>query len=248
MRVAVAGGTGTVGRHVVDALVASGHDPIILTRSTGVDLVSGEGLVELLDGVSTVVDVTSIGTSSGKASLAFFRAVTTNLLAAEEEAKVRHHLALSIVGAAQINAAYYAGKRIQEQLVMAATGKWTIVRATQFHEFVHLLLPAGALGPLQVVPRIVSQPIAAREVGLAVAKLATEPPAGLTADLAGPKVERMADLVRRYLRATGSRRPVTEIPLPGAWGRSLQDGSLLPKGVATLGKQTFEEWLAELPV
>ena len=247
MRIAVAGGTGTLGRHVVDALTDRGHDPVILTRSSGVDLVSGDGLAGVLEGVSAVVDVTSVGTSAGAVSLRFFRAVTTNLLAAEVVAGVPHHLAVSIVGAAEIDAAYYSGKREQEELVMAATGRWTIVRATQFHEFVHLLIAAGAVGPFQIVPRIVSQPIAAREVGLAVAKLATEPPAGLTADLAGPKVERMADLVRRYLRATGSRRPVFEVPIPGAWGRSLRDGSLLPKGDVPLGKQTFDEWLAELP-
>jgi uncharacterized protein YbjT (DUF2867 family) len=244
MRVAVAGGTGTVGRHVVDALTTAGHDVVILTRSTGVDLMKGDGLVDVLFGVDAVVDVTSIGTSDGATSLRFFRTVTTNLLAAEEVAGVPHHLALSIVGAARIAAAYYSGKRVQEELVMAAAGRWTIVRATQFHEFVHLLLHAGAVGPMQIVPRMISQPIAAQEVGAALARLATEPPAGLVADMAGPTVARMAHLVRRYLRATGSRRPVVEVSLPGAWGRSLRDGSLLPGDAVTLGKQTFDEWLA----
>jgi uncharacterized protein YbjT (DUF2867 family) len=247
MKVGVAGGTGTVGRHVVDALFAGGHEAIILTRSTGVDLISGNGLAGMLVGMDAVVDVTSIGTTDGAKSLRFFRTVTTNLLAAEEAAGVPHHVALSIVGAARIAAAYYSGKRVQEELVMAAAGRWTILRATQFHEFVHLLLHVGAIGPLQVVPRFVSQPIAAQEVGAALARLATEPPAGLAADMAGPTVERMADLVRRYLRATGSGHPVIEVPLPGLWGRSLRDGSLLPDGSATIGRQTFAEWLATAP-
>jgi uncharacterized protein YbjT (DUF2867 family) len=246
MRIAVAGGTGTVGRHVVDSLRSSGHDAVILTRSSGVDLMSGDGLAERLIGVDAVVDVTSVGSTSGSVSLEFFRTVTTNLLAAEEKAGVPHHLALSIVGAANIDAAYYAGKKTQEELVMAAGDRWTLVRATQFHEFVHLLIPAGSIGPLQVVPKMISQPIAAAEVGAVIARLAVSPPAGLTTDLAGPKVERMADLVRRYLRATGNRKPVLEVPIPGLWGRSLRDGSLLPGTDARLGTQTFAEWLAEV--
>jgi uncharacterized protein YbjT (DUF2867 family) len=245
MRIAVAGGTGTVGRHVVDSLVANGHESIVLTRSTGVDLRSGDGLVEMLHRVDAVVDVTSVATTRADVSERFFRAVTTNLLTAEEEAGVPHHLALSIVGAAQIGAAYYAGKKIQEELVMATRGRWTIARATQFHEFIFQVIPPGSLGPLQIVPTIVTQTIAAAEVGAIVARLATEPPAGLTADVAGPNVERMADLVRRYLRTTGSRRPVIEVSFPGAWWRSLRDGSILPKAEAILGTQTFEEWLKE---
>jgi uncharacterized protein YbjT (DUF2867 family) len=244
MRIAVAGGTGTLGRHVVDSLAAAGHEPIVLTRSTGVDLVTGNGLAEKLGGIDAVVDVTSIATTRADASRDFFRAVTTNLLEAEERAGVPHHLAVSIVGAAQIDQAYYAGKKVQEELVMAADGRWTIARATQFHEFIHQIMPAGKLGPLQVVPTIVSQTVAAAEVGAIVARLATEAPAGLTADIAGPRVERMADLIRRYLRATGSRRAVLEVAFPGAWWRSLRDGSILPKGDVILGSQTFDEWLA----
>lgn len=244
MRIAVAGGTGTVGRYVVDALDTGGHETLILTRSTGTDLTSGDGLAARLQGVDAVVDVTSVGTSAAATSLRFFRTVTTNLLTAGAKAGVPHHLALSIVGAAQIDAAYYAGKRVQEELVMAAEGRWTILRATQFHEFVLLLRAAGAVGPVQIVPWIVSQPVGAAEVGAALAKLATGSPAGLVPDMAGPAILRMAPLMRRYLRATGSRRPVLEVPIPGTWGRTLRDGSLLPVGTPDLGRQTFDEWLA----
>jgi uncharacterized protein YbjT (DUF2867 family) len=243
MKIAVAGGTGTVGRYVVDSLGADGHQPVILSRSTGVDLMSGVGLASALAGVDAVVDVTSTSTTAASESVEFFGTVTAVLLAAEKDAGIPHHLALSIVGAAPINAAYYAGKKTQEELVMAAGDRWTIVRATQFHEFVRQLLPAGAVGPLQVVPKMVSRPIAAAEVGAVLAQLATRPPTGLAPDLAGPQVERMSELVRRYLRASGSRRPVIEVPLPGAFGRGMRDGSLLPAPGAQLGTQTFDEWL-----
>jgi uncharacterized protein YbjT (DUF2867 family) len=247
MRIAVAGGTGVVGQHVVASLAASGHDPVVLSRSTGVDLTSGIGLAIALDGASAVVDVTSTSASSAAASSEFFRSVTTNLLAAERQAGVPHHVTLSIVGAAAVNADYYAGKKVQEDLVLGAGTGWTMLRATQFHEFAVQLLPRGAIGPIQGVPTMVSQPVAASEVGELLARLATRAPAGLVSDLAGPKVERMSHLVRRYLRAIGSRRPVLQVPLRGAFGRSLRDGSLLPGTDAQLGTQTFDEWLALQP-
>jgi uncharacterized protein YbjT (DUF2867 family) len=189
------------------------------------------------------VDVTSLATTSAAKSVRFFRAVTSRLLAAEQAAGVPHHVALSIVGAAPIDAAYFAGKKVHEELVMASTQGWTILRATQFHEFARQILPLAAVGPFHIVPRMVSQPVAAAEVGAALARLATSEPEGLIADLAGPQVERMADLSRRYLRATGSSRAVLEVPLPGAWGRGMRDGSLLPGPGAHFGTQTFDEWL-----
>jgi uncharacterized protein YbjT (DUF2867 family) len=191
------------------------------------------------------VDVTSTPASSATAAGAFFRSVTTNLLAAEQLAGVPHHVALSIVGAAAVNADYYAGKKVQEDLVMAAANGWTLLRATQFHEFAVQVIPRGRIGPIQAVPTMISQPVAASEVGEMLAQIAVAPPAGLVPDLAGPRVERMSSMVRRHLRATGRRRPVFEIPLRGPFGRALRDGSLLPGLSAQLGTQTFDEWLAE---
>ncbi len=243
MRVAVAGGTGVVGRHVVASLAAAGHDPVVLARSTGIDLVEGIGVEAMLVGTDAVVDVSSTATTSARESEAFFGAVTRTLLAAEAAVGVTHHVTLSIVGAAASGAGYYAGKKLQEELVMASGAGWTVVRATQFHEFVTQLIPQGTFGPVQVVPAMRSQPIAAAEVGAALAEIAVGAPRGLDADLAGPREERMASLVRRYLAATGARRPVLEIALPGAWWRALRDGTLLPGPGARLGRQTFEEWL-----
>ena len=244
MRIAVAGGTGTVGRHVVDVVRERGHEPVVLTRSTGVDLVTGEGLADALADVDVVIDVASVQTLSGAASRAFFGQATRTLLAAETAAGVRHHVAVSIVGVDDAPYAYYAGKVLQEQLVEAGAVPWTILRATQFHEFAAQLFGRMELGPVVVVPAMQSQPVAAREVAERLVALAVAAPAGRVADLAGPRVERMSDLVRRWAAATGRRGRVVEVPLPGAYGRAMRDGTLLARPGSDLGVQTFEEWLA----
>lgn len=248
MRVAVAGGTGVVGSHTVAALAEAGHDPVVLSRSRGVDVLadagSGGPLARALAGCDALIDVTSIQTTSGRASVDFFGRVTRTLLAAEREAGVRHHVALSIIGAVEAPSAYYAGKALQEQLVRESGTGWSILRASQFHEFAGQLV-GDRDGRLHLVPAMRSQPIAAAEVGRALAEIATGAPRGLDRDLAGPQPEDMPDLVRRYLAATGRRGRVVVIPLPGRWGRALRDGTLLPGADARLGRQTFAEWLAE---
>jgi uncharacterized protein YbjT (DUF2867 family) len=245
MKIAVAGGTGVVGAHVVTELERRGHETVILSRSAGVDVVSGTGLAAALAGVDALVDATSVVTGRASESIAFFEAATKNLLAAETAAGVKHHVVISIVGAAKTNLAYYAGKKVQEELVMASDQPWSMLRTTQFHEFVHQVIGGGKLGPIQLVPIMSSQPVAAAEVAAALADLATGQPAGLVTDLAGPRAERWIDLVRHYLRATGSRRPAIEVRLPGAWWNALREGAMLPTGPVTLGKQTFAEWMRE---
>ncbi|MEU3473853.1 NAD(P)H-binding protein [Rhodococcus sp. NPDC006774] len=135
MKLAVAGGTGTVGVHVVEVARQRGHEVVVLSRSAGVDLVSGSGLSDALAGVDAVVDVASTQTISAKESMSFFAAVTRNLLTAEGAAGVGHHVALSIVGIDRAPHSYYAGKVEQERIIRAGTVPWTILRATQFHEF-----------------------------------------------------------------------------------------------------------------
>jgi uncharacterized protein YbjT (DUF2867 family) len=244
MKIAVAGGTGAVGRHVVDVVRETGHEPVVLTRSTGVDLVTGEGLAEALTDVDVVIDVASVQTMSDASSRAFFGAVTRNLLAAETAAGVRHHVALSIVGVDEAPHSYYAGKVLQEQLVGAGAVPWTILRATQFHEFAAQLHARMKVGPIVVVPALQSQPVAAREVAERLVALAVAAPAGRVADLAGPRVERMSDLVRRWAAVTDRRGRVVEVPLPGAYGRAMRDGTLLARPGSDLGVQTFDAWLA----
>ncbi|MDH6116632.1 SDR family oxidoreductase [Kitasatospora sp. GAS204B] len=243
MRVAVAGGTGLTGRHLVTALAAAGHEPVVLARSRGVDLVAGTGIEQALDGVETVIDVTDRKTVRRAGATAFFESAGRHLLAAERRAGVRHHVALSIVGIDRVDLGYYAGKRRQEELVRAGEVPWTVLRTTQFHEFAERFLAAP--GPLAVAPRMLSQPIAVREVAAALAALVDGPPQGMAAELAGPREEQMVDAVRRLARARGRRCLVLPLRMPGAAGRPMASGSLLPTGPGPRGTQTFDQWLAE---
>ncbi|GAA5151788.1 NAD(P)H-binding protein [Microbacterium pseudoresistens] len=244
MKIVVAGATGSLGAQVVDAVRSGGHEPVAISRRSGVDLLSGAGLTGVMQDASAVIDASATSSTSAKESIAFFTTVSRNLLTAEREAGVPHHVAISIIGAAGVDANYYAGKAAQERLLEAEPGGWSLLRTTQFHEFARQLVAHGRLGPLQAVPTMRSQPIAAAEVAAELVAIATGDPRGIEPELAGPKEERMADLVRRYLAATGQRRPVIEVPIPGPWGRGMRDGSLLPGAGARLGRQTFDEWLA----
>jgi uncharacterized protein YbjT (DUF2867 family) len=244
MKLAVAGGTGTVGVHVVEVARQRGHEVVVLSRSAGVDLVSGSGLSDALAGVDAVVDVASTQTISAKESMSFFAAVTRNLLTAEGAAGVGHHVALSIVGIDRAPHSYYAGKVEQERIIRAGTVPWTILRATQFHEFAGQIRARSSFGPVSIVPKMVSQPIAAREVAERLIDLAERSPAGRVADLGGPREERMAEMVRRYARSIGTRGLVLEVPIPGAYGRAMRDGTLVTTTDADHGLQTFGQWAA----
>ena len=243
MRLAVAGGTGVVGRHVVRLARGAGHEPVVLSRATGVDLVTGAGLDAALAGCEVVIDVASVTTLREKEAVRFFTAATERLLAAGRGAGVRHHIALSIVGAAQAASGYYAGKAAQERLVMSSGAAWSLLRATQFHEFAVQTAQRGAMLGMQLVPRMLSQPIAAQEVAAVLVEIAGGAPRGLDRELAGPRQERMAELVRAYLQAEGIRRPVLEVRMPGRMGAALAEGGVLPGPEARQGVQSFAEWL-----
>jgi uncharacterized protein YbjT (DUF2867 family) len=245
-RIAVAGGTGTVGRHVVAAVRAAGREPVVLSRSAGVDLVTGAGLDEALRGVDAVVDVCNAITQRRRAAIDFFTAATSHLLAAGADAGVRHHVVLSIVGVDRVDAGYYAGKRAQESLALSGTVPVSVLRCTQFHEFVPLVLSAVP-GPVAVVPSMRVQPVAAREVADRLVALATGPALGRAPDLAGPEVHGLSDLARRYLRARGQRRLVLPVRAPVAASRAAAGGALLPTGPGPRGTVTFDAWLAERP-
>ncbi|WP_440710643.1 SDR family oxidoreductase [Herbiconiux sp. YIM B11900] len=243
MKIAVAGGTGTVGRHVVDLARENGHEAVVLSRGTGIDLMSGDGLVPALAGVDVVVDAASVATQSAKVSERFFGTVTANLLAAEEAAGVGHHVALSIVGSDKAPYGYYAGKAVQERLVREGGIPWTILRATQFHEFAQQLYGRVDLGPIHLVPTMISQPVAAREVAQHLVELAEGGPAGHATDLAGPETLKMADMVKAYATATGGTGPILQIPLPGGFGKAMRDGTTEAGPDADRGTQTFAEWI-----
>ncbi|MFG1811415.1 SDR family oxidoreductase [Streptomyces sp. NPDC049040] len=243
MRVAVAGGTGLTGRHVVDELVAAGHEPVVLARSRGVDLATATDLDGALVSVDALIDVTNVQTARRKASFRFFDAVGRHLLAAEERAGVRHHVALSIVGVDRVDLGYYEGKRRQEELLATSRVPWTVLRCTQFHEFAGQVL-ALAPGPVAVVPRMLTRPVAVAEVAAELVRLAVAPPQGMAPELAGPREEQMADMARQLLKARGSRRLVLPLRMPGATGRAMAGGGLLPTADGPRGTTTFEGWLA----
>ena len=247
VRIAVAGGTGLTGAHVVAIARRRGHDVVSLSRRGGVDLVSGAGLREAIAGAETVIDVSNVGSMKTEVSVSFFAGATRNLLSAEARSGITHHLALTIVGADAAPDGYYAGKLTQERLIEGGDVPWTILRATQFHEYAALMFGAVKVGPLHAAPRARVQPIAVREVAEHLVELAEAGPAGRVTELAGPQEESLADMVRSYARAIGHRGPMPEISLPGAFGRAQRGGLLLPKPGAILGSQTFDEWLDALP-
>lgn len=243
MRIAVAGGTGTVGRHVVAAAGARGHEVLMLTRSNGHDLETGTGLATALAGVDAVIDVTSVTTTSARRSRAFFEAVTGNLLRAERAAGVGHHVALSIVGIDGVDAAYYAGKLAQERLVEDGPVPHTILRAAQFHEFAEQMVARTSLGRVTLIPVAPIRPVAAREAGAHLVELAEAGPAGRARDLTGPRDERLAEMVRRMSAFDGERRRVLELPMPGRFGRATASGVLRGGDDATRGRIDFDAWL-----
>lgn len=241
----MAGGTGLVGRLVVDALSTQGHEPVVLARAAGVDLTNSRDLAERLRDVQAVVDVTNVETLNGRRATAFFTAVTENLLAAERAAGVGHHVLLSIVGVDRVPTGYYRAKVRQEELVTSSDLPHTILRTTQFHEFGRQLLDRVP-GPLVLLPRMTVQPVAAAEVAARLAALASSAPAGRARELAGPEVHELAELVGRLLRATSSRRRVVPVRLPGSAGRAMASGGLLPSGEYDVGRVTFQQWLEEI--
>lgn len=242
MRIAVAGGTGVVGRHVVEVARARGHEVVVLARSTGVDLTTGAGLAGRLADVDAVVDATGVAAQKRAAAEAFFGGVSQRLLAAEVEAGVGHHVVLSIVGIDDVDTGYYAGKRRQEQVVAAGPVPWSVLRAAQFHEFAEQVLGFVRVGPFSLVPRMLSQPIAAVEVAGALVDRVEDGPVGRAPDLAGPERLQMVDLARRVSRARGLGRRVVPVRLPGAAGRGMRSGALTPTSDGPRGTLTFEAW------
>ena len=244
MRIAVAGGTGVVGRHVVRALADAGHQAVVLTRAGGVDVTTGAGLDAALAGADAVIDVTNVVTTSKKASVAFFEAATRHLLTSGKKAGIRHHVALSIVGCDRVDFGYYFGKRRQEELVLSGAVPASVLRATQFFEFAEQFVAPSRM-PVAVVPRMRTQPIAAREVAVALVALAAGPPVGRAGELAGPAEEQMVDVVRRLKRLRGARRLVLPLTVPGQVGRAMTGGALLPTGPGPRGGQDFDDWLRD---
>ncbi|MFI0940611.1 SDR family oxidoreductase [Streptomyces sp. NPDC021020] len=241
MKIAVAGGTGQAGRYAVEALRARGHEVVVMSRGEGVDLVTGAGLEAALAGAEAVVDASNVLSARRKTVVAFFDTAGRNLADAAARAGVRHLLTLSIVGVDRVKNPYYTGKLRQEEIVRRGAVPWTVLRATQFHEFAGQTLDQLP-GPVAIVPKAPVQPVAARDVGEALADLVVQEPRGMAPELAGPQAESLVDMVRRLMAAGGARkRPVLPVHLPGG----MSSGGLLPTGPGPRGTQTFAAWLAE---
>ncbi|WP_028924979.1 SDR family oxidoreductase [Pseudonocardia acaciae] len=245
MRIAVAGATGNIGSLTAQALERGGHEVVRISRSLGVDLVSGEGLDDALAGVDAVVDTTNSTAADPAETVAFFGASTRNLLAAEGRAGVRHHVLLSIMGMDRVEGnAHYAGKREQERLVSAGSVPWTIVPATQFHDFGAMVASWTERDGVATVPPLLVQSIAPGDVADVLAEVAVGEPRGRYPDLAGPEPQDLVDMARRTNRARGHE--VKLVPSwDGVFGPEMAGNVLLPGEGARLAPTTFDKWLAE---
>src|SRR5213079_250278 len=209
MKIIVIGGTGLIGTKVVKNLREKGHEAVAASPSKGINSVTGEGLAEALDGAQVVVDVANAPSWEDKAVLEFFETSGRNLLAAEAAAGVGHHVALSVVGTDRLLASgYFRAKMAQEKLIRASSIPYTIVRATQFFEFVGGIAQAATEGQTVRLPPVLMQPIASDDVAAAVADAALAEPLNGTVELAGPEAIRQDELVRQFLNATGDARTV----------------------------------------
>ena len=245
MKIVVIGGTGLIGSKLVEKLRGHGHDTAAASPDTGVDTLTGEGLAEALEGAQVVVDVANAPAWDDVAVLDFFRTSSRNLLAAEQAAGVSHHVALSIVGTDRLpESGYLRAKVAQEEAVKAAGVPYTIVRATQFFEFIARLADSCTDGKTVRLPPALVQPEAADDVASTLADVAVGAPLNDTIELAGPEAFRLDDLARRVLSASDDPRQVTTDVHARYFGAELDDWSLTPGGNARIASTRFEDWLA----
>lgn len=244
MQVAVVGATGRIGAYAVAALERMGHDAVRISRSTGVDVRTGDGLAEALEGVEAVIDASNTPSQDEEEVIDFFGTATRNLLRTEEAAGVRHHVLLSIVGIHRDQRApHYAGKREQERLVAAGPIPWSIVAATQFHDFAAMVASWTERDGVATIAPLLVQPIAMSDVGEILAEVATGDPLNATLDIAGPDTEDLVDMARRTLTVRG--KDVKLVPTwRGVFGTDMSGEVHLPGPDARIAPTSFEDWLA----
>jgi uncharacterized protein YbjT (DUF2867 family) len=244
MKIVVIGGSGLIGSQVVRTLNEHGHDAVAASPSSGVNALTGDGLDEALRGADVVVDVTNSPSFEDAAVLKFFETSTGNLLSAEATAGVRHHVALSIVGADRADqSGYMRAKVAQERLIEGSQVPYTIVRATQFFEFVGAIADEATNGTtIRLSPAFI-QPMAASDVAAAVVTAAEGEPVNGIVEIGGPEKFRFEEFIRRYLQSTADKREVTSDPDARYFGALLDDDTIVPGSGATLYETRLEDWL-----
>jgi uncharacterized protein YbjT (DUF2867 family) len=247
MKIVVVGGTGLIGSKAVTILRKGNHDVLAASPQNGVNTITGEGLKEAMRGTEVVVDLANSPSFEDKAVLEFFQTAGHNLLAAETAAGVRHHVALSIVAVDRTDNGYFRAKLAQEKLVEASGIPYTIVRATQFLEFLRAIADSSADGNVARLPSCLFQPIAADDVAANIADVAVAPPRNGIIEIAGPERAPFHEIIARYLKAVADPRQVVRDPKAGYWGGRVEEHSLVPLGEARLGRIGLDEWLRRSP-
>lgn len=248
MKVVVIGGTGLIGSKVVANLRDHGHEALPASPRLGINTLTGEGLADALAGATAVVDVSNSPSFEPAAVLSFFETSTRNLLAAEAAAGVGHHVALSIVGIDRSpDNGYFQAKIAQEDLITSGPIPYTIVRATQFMEFVDGIADAGMVGADVHIPPVAFQPIAAEDVARAVARVAVGAPLNGRLEIAGPDRLRFDEVIRRRLQLRNDPRQVVADAHAAYFGAVPGEQSLVPLNGAQLGQVRFEDWLTQAP-
>ena len=243
MKIVVIGGTGLIGSKTVAILRQGGHEVIAASPKSGVNTITGEGLKEALAGAQVVIDLANSPSFEDKAVLEFFETSGRNLHPAEAAAGVRHHVALSIVGIDRSDNGYFRAKVAQEKLIEASGIPNTIIRSTQFMEFLGGIAASATVGNVVRISPGPFQPIAADDVAASVAEVALAPPKNGIVEIAGPERAPFNEIVARYLKAVGDPREVVRDPEARYWGGRVEERSLVPLGEARLGHIDMDEWL-----
>lgn len=247
MKIVIIGGTGLIGTKLASRLRRKGYDVLQASSRTGVNAISGEGLDRALSGAEIVVDVANSPSYEDRAVMAFFETSSRNLLAAEAVAKVRHHVALSIVGTDRLpECGYFRAKLVQENLIRRSTIPYTILRATQFFEFIGGIVDTGSDGQMARLSPALFQPVAADDVAAVLADVTLADPVNGMVELAGPERLSLDEFGRKYLAATRDSRKVVADIHARYFGAELDDRSLTPGKDPRLGATRFEDWLATL--
>jgi uncharacterized protein YbjT (DUF2867 family) len=243
MKIVVIGGTGLIGSKTVPILRQGGHEVLAASPSSGVNSITGEGLKEAMAGAQVVIDLTNSPSFEDRAVLDFFETSGRNLVPAEAAAGVRHHVALSIVAIDRTDNGYFRAKVAQEKLIETSGIPYTIIRATQFMEFLGGIADSSADGNIVRLPPCLFQPIAADDIAPIVAEVALAPPRNGIIEIAGPELAPFNEIVARYLKAVGDPREVASDPEARYWGGRVEERSLVPLGEARLGRIGLDEWL-----